>query len=99
MATAPKLRYIYFRSAVSPNHRVVAAGFTFVEGKVYCQIARCHEPDLFCKRIARDIIAGRITKYGPAFTFEVADESRVYETLEKHFHPDTGSEWDKDGKA
>jgi hypothetical protein len=95
MANIDEMKFVYLKSDDDPLHRVTAIGVKEVNGVWEIQIARCHAPDNFCKRIARDIIRGRYKKHGAykKYTKEIcANRTELYEQLFFDFNPDSGND-------
>lgn len=89
-------KFIYLKDPNDPNHTVTAVGVKKLTDTYAVQIARCHAPDHFCKKIARSIIEGRYRKHGaykeyPIAAFPKAQD--LYEQIDFDFNPQTGNEF------
>lgn len=87
------LVFFHFKSDDNPNSCVVSVGFKIVDGKtIHLRCARCRPPDIWNRKIAREIIEGRFKKYGPqeVIDLDYFDGESIYEGLESLFHPDFG---------
>lgn len=95
MKKPPQFKFLYLKDPNDPLHCVTSVGF-FKEGNEYkVQIARCHRPDHFCKRIAREIIKGRYLKYGPRKVYSAekyATPGALLDQLDWDFNPESGFE-------
>lgn len=74
----------------------VSVGFEVVpdssgHAQIYGHIACCKRNDQFCRRRARDIIAGRCRKHGPKLLAVIGPQENAINTLIKMFHPDVGT--------
>lgn len=90
-----EFKFVYLKDPSDPNHTVTAVGVRKVQDTYVVQIARCHAPDLFSKKIARAIIEGRYKKYGAYKEYPVIafpNPQDLYEQLDFDFNPMTGNE-------
>lgn len=93
-ADQPKLRFLHMRASVPLALKAVSVGYFVRQGEndtrfLEGQVAKCCYRDVFCKKIARDIIEGRFKKKGVAFSIEIKNDLFTpYEILIETFHPD-----------
>ncbi len=85
----PNLKFYHFRSEHGQGSCTVGYYVDFKTQKVFYTVAHCCPTDNFCRRIGRDICAGRMRKHGPygEFGYKEYDEVKWY-FIEK-YHPDT----------
>lgn len=90
----PAIKFLYLKDPSNPNHRVTAIGIVKTPTHYEVQIARCHEPDHFCKKIARSIVAGRYRKYGAFNKYPIelfTNPQDLFEALNFDFNPVDGA--------
>lgn len=84
------IRFLYLKSITNQNE-VTTIGYRFLScNEVQWQFARCNAKagDIFSRRIARDIIQGRLQKFGWIGTMRVKDKGEMYNKFIAIYHPD-----------
>lgn len=93
MKSPLKIKYLYLKDPHNPNHRVTSVGIIKTATHFEVQIARCHAPDHFCKRIARSIISGRYRKHGAFNKYPIelfGNPQDLFEAINQDFNPVDG---------
>lgn len=88
------LKYVHLKSEDYPEHDVTSVGYRLKDGKIEIQIARCHWPDRWCRRIAHKIVEGRMKKHGPLMSYDtnILETMTIDEILSSDWHPSHGAE-------
>ena len=84
----PELKYIHMRSEQHKGSVTIGYKVDHDKKVVYYSKARCAPFDNFCRKIGRDICAGRFAVHGPEgeFKFDKYEDIKAY-FLQEH-HPD-----------
>ena len=83
----PKLKYLHLRSEQGLGTTTIGFQVDTETKTVYYTTARCNKKDMFCRRVGRDICAGRMLKEKNVRTFFYNSYDDVKKELLKH-HPD-----------
>ena len=90
-----EMKFVYLHDPNNPHHSVTSVGYVVTATEFQVQIARCHAPDRFTRKIARDIINGRYRKHGARKSYlkkDFPDMKDFYEALVFDWNPVDGWE-------
>lgn len=82
----PELKYVHIRSEQGKGS--VTIGYKVEGNKVFYTRARCAPFDNFCRKIGRDICAGRMAVHGPCAEFEFKEVGEIKKLIFEKEHPD-----------
>lgn len=88
------MKFVHLKSKDDPHHLVVSVGYEMIEGKYGIQVARCRPPDVWNRRIAHQIIEGRMKKHGSLMRYDTGllQTHTIEQIIASDWHPDFGSE-------